>query len=82
MQRSASHRYLRGLGVEGLEDRAMLTAFIVDTIVDDRSAGAEVTDRMGERLRFNNAHPQVNGVVAAGPALHRQLQDKLAKWPA
>lgn len=45
-------------------------------------AGAEVTDRMGERLRFNNAHPQVNGVVAAGPALHRQLQDKLAKWPA
>ena len=44
-------------------------------------AGAVVTDRQGRALRFNNAHPQVNGVVAAGPAVHRQLQEKLAKWP-
>lgn len=44
-------------------------------------AGAKVTDRTGHRLRFNNAHPQVDGVVAAGPALHRQLRERLAKWP-
>ncbi len=44
-------------------------------------AGARVTDRMGQDLRFNNAHPQVNGVVAAGPDLHRQLQDRLARFP-
>ncbi|MCM2561762.1 3'(2'),5'-bisphosphate nucleotidase CysQ [Lutimaribacter sp. EGI FJ00015] len=46
-----------------------------------REAGARVTDRLGRPLRFNNIHPQVNGVVAAGPALHGQLQDRLAPWP-
>lgn len=44
-------------------------------------AGAYVTDRTGAPLRFNNMLPQVNGVVAAGPALHRQLCDELAVWP-
>jgi myo-inositol-1(or 4)-monophosphatase len=36
-------------------------------------AGARVTDRQGKPLKFNNPHPQVNGVLAAGPALHRVL---------
>ena len=44
-------------------------------------AGAVVTDRMGGKLRFNNPHPQVNGVVAAGPVLHGQIQERLAHWP-
>ena len=36
-------------------------------------AGATVSDRAGRPLRFNNPHPQVNGVVAAGPVVHRAL---------
>ena len=38
-----------------------------------REAGAACSDRYGAPLRFNNPHPQVNGVVAAGPTLHRQI---------
>lgn len=44
-------------------------------------AGAQATDRTGAPLRFNNMLPQLNGVVAAGPALHRALCDELAVWP-
>lgn len=44
-------------------------------------AGAIVTDRQGDALRFNNPHPQVNGVVAAGKDLHDQLLDRLAPMP-
>lgn len=33
-------------------------------------AGGVVTDRTGAALRFNNAAPQLNGVIAAGPAVH------------
>ena len=42
-----------------------------------REAGAICTDRTGAGLRFNNPHPKVNGVVAAGAALHRQLIEAL-----
>jgi myo-inositol-1(or 4)-monophosphatase len=35
-----------------------------------REAGARCTDRHTAPLRFNNAHPKVNGVIAAGPDLH------------
>jgi len=41
-------------------------------------AGGRVTDRAGARLRFNAASPQVNGVVAAGPALHDEIAHRLA----
>ena len=41
-------------------------------------AGALVTDRHGAPLRFNNAHPQVPGVVAAASGIHRELQGALA----
>jgi len=44
-------------------------------------AGARVSDRRGQPLRFNNPHPQVNGVVAAGPVLHGQLREQLAQRP-
>ena len=40
-------------------------------------AGARVTDQHGTALRFNNAHPQLPGVVAAGPALHQALSTRL-----
>ncbi len=40
-------------------------------------AGATVTDRHGETLRFNNAVPQTAGVVGAGPALHAQIAENL-----
>ena len=34
------------------------------------------TDRTGAALRFNNPHPQVNGVIAAG-AVHGALRGAL-----
>jgi len=41
-------------------------------------AGAVVTDRAGASLRFNAAHPQAAGVVAAAPGLHGALMGGLA----
>ncbi|WP_138936178.1 3'(2'),5'-bisphosphate nucleotidase CysQ [Roseovarius arcticus] len=38
-----------------------------------REAGAISTDRRGNALRFNNAVPQVDGMLAAGPLLHGQM---------
>ncbi|MBE0414321.1 3'(2'),5'-bisphosphate nucleotidase CysQ [Yoonia sp.] len=40
-------------------------------------AGATVTDPTGLPLRFNNPHPQVPGVLAAGPELHAGLAQRL-----
>lgn len=40
-------------------------------------AGGEITDQHGAALQFNNAHPQVPGVLAAGPQLHRDLLARL-----
>ena len=40
-------------------------------------AGARVTDQHGLHLRFNNPHPQVPGVLAAGPELHSNLAQLL-----
>lgn len=40
-------------------------------------AGARVTDRRGAPLRFNNAIPQTDGVLAANPAVHAALLDRL-----
>lgn len=42
-----------------------------------REAGGLCTDRVGQPLRFNNAYPRLNGVVAAGPALHTGLNARL-----
>ena len=41
-------------------------------------AGGQVTDRTGARLTFNAPSPQVNGVIAAGPALHAAIAGRLA----
>lgn len=43
-----------------------------------REAGAHVTDRTGGRLRFNNPHPAVNGVLAANAGLHDEILTALA----
>jgi myo-inositol-1(or 4)-monophosphatase len=43
-----------------------------------REAGAICSNRHGAPLRFNNPTPKVDGVVAAGPALHRQISAALA----
>ena len=40
-------------------------------------AGAVVTDSAGQPLRFNNALPQVPGVLAAGPVVHAGLSARL-----
>lgn len=40
-------------------------------------AGAKVTDQAGAALRFNAAHPQANGVIAASPGLHAALLARL-----
>ena len=41
-------------------------------------AGARVTDRHGQDLRFNSPGRQTQGVVAANAGLHRALTDRLA----
>jgi len=41
-------------------------------------AGGAISDRTGAPLRFNNARPTLNGVVAAGPDLHSALVSNLA----
>lgn len=40
-------------------------------------AGAAVSDQFGAPLKFNNPHPQVPGVLAAGPDLHAELAARL-----
>ena len=40
-------------------------------------ADGKVTDQTGQRLRFNNPHPQVAGVIAAAPELHSSLASRL-----
>lgn len=40
-------------------------------------AGATVTDRKGDVLRFNNRVPQTAGVVGAGAKLHEQIAERL-----
>jgi myo-inositol-1(or 4)-monophosphatase len=47
-----------------------------------REAGATVSDRMGAPLMFNNPDPRLNGVVAGGGTLHRQICNALAPVPA
>jgi myo-inositol-1(or 4)-monophosphatase len=42
-----------------------------------REAGAVVTTPAGESLRFNNRAPVLPGVVAAGPALHARILERL-----
>lgn len=41
-------------------------------------AGGGATDRRGAPLRFNNADPRLDGVVAGGAHVHRALLDALA----
>ncbi|MDU8943775.1 3'(2'),5'-bisphosphate nucleotidase CysQ [Ovoidimarina sediminis] len=43
--------------------------------------GAEVTDRTGAALRFNNRHPVTPGVIAAPHALHAALLERLLVRP-
>ena len=45
-------------------------------------AGGTITDRTGAALRFNNPHPTLNGVLAAGPPLHGALAARLGPHPA
>ena len=42
-----------------------------------QEAGATISDQYGAPLLFNNAHPQVPGVLAAGPRLHGDLLARL-----
>ena len=39
--------------------------------------GGRITDRRGLPLRFNNAHPVLDGIVAGSAPLHETLMDKL-----
>lgn len=41
-------------------------------------AGAVTSDRKGNALRFNNKHPQLDGVWAASAKVHREIVDALA----
>jgi myo-inositol-1(or 4)-monophosphatase len=42
-----------------------------------QEAGATISDQHGAPLLFNNTHPQVPGVLAAGPRLHGDLLARL-----
>lgn len=42
-----------------------------------REAGGRCTDRQGQPLRFNNAHPRLNGVIAAPGGIHDSLSGLL-----
>ena len=42
-----------------------------------REAGATITDKTGSQLLFNNATPQLNGVVAGGKFLHAKISEAL-----
>ncbi|WP_298853622.1 3'(2'),5'-bisphosphate nucleotidase CysQ [uncultured Ruegeria sp.] len=42
-----------------------------------REAGGICSDRAGQQLIFNNAHPRLNGVIAASALIHAQLSAKL-----
>jgi myo-inositol-1(or 4)-monophosphatase len=44
-----------------------------------RRAGARVSDRHGAALSFNRPDPRADGVLAAGPALWRDLRGRLAQ---
>lgn len=44
-----------------------------------REAGATVTDRTGNALRFNNPHPAVDGVLAGGAKVHAGLLAALTR---
>ena len=39
-------------------------------------AGGVVTDRSGDVIRFNKAHPMTKGAIVAGPSLHRDIIDQ------
>lgn len=41
-------------------------------------AGGRATDRKGAALAFNRATPQVDGIVAAGSPVHREITERLA----
>ncbi len=42
-----------------------------------REAGAHTSDRTGAGLQFNNPTPQVSGIIAANPVLHRSVVSAL-----
>jgi myo-inositol-1(or 4)-monophosphatase len=46
-----------------------------------REAGGRVTSQVGEMLRYNQIKPLQKGVVAAGPALHERLLERLRELP-
>ena len=45
-------------------------------------AQAAITDQHGAPLRYNNQHPQVPGVLAAGAGLHSDLLARLEQQPS
>ena len=44
-------------------------------------AGAMISDRSGQPIRFNAPHPKHDGVVAANPALHGEILGRLRQAP-
>ncbi|MEM9575475.1 MAG: 3'(2'),5'-bisphosphate nucleotidase CysQ [Pseudomonadota bacterium] len=85
---SRSHRpslaYRLGLVGQGRFD-AMLTFrptwewdVAAGSLIVEEASGI-CTDKKGGLLRFNNPHPQLNGMIAAGPNLHPALLSALGQ---
>ncbi len=49
-------------------------------IIVEEAAG-RCSDRMGRLLQFNNATPQLDGLIASGPGLHDKLLKALGRVP-
>jgi len=62
-----------------LSDKSDWVLAAGDLIV--REAGGRVTSQVGEMLRYNQIRPLQKGVVAAGPALHERLLERLRELP-
>jgi len=82
----ASIAYRMGLVANGefdamisLSDKSDWDLAAGDLIV--REAGGRVTSQTGETLRYNQTRPVQQSVIAAGPALHERLIERLREYP-
>jgi len=83
----ASIAYRMGLVAKGefdamisLSDKSDWDLAAGDLIV--REAGGRVTSQTGETLLYNQTRPIQQGVICAGPALHKRLLERLREYPA
>ena len=68
----AMGRWDAAISVSGLHEWDIAAAGLILS-----EAGGVVTDQRGEPLRYNEALPLIDGMIAAGPALHEEIRRSL-----